>query len=103
MIWAGLILGQIDLGQWAYRPERPLAGAANGPLANLTFSAKDLYGVPGWPLRASSGARLPEVAPSPLITKLLALGATLTGTTHLHEIALGHQRRQSAGAGPQPA
>jgi aspartyl-tRNA(Asn)/glutamyl-tRNA(Gln) amidotransferase subunit A len=76
-------------GAWAYRPSAPLQGAADGPLAGLTFSVKDLYGVPGWPLSGSSRAVLPEVGASPLVARLLALGATLTGKTHLHEVALG--------------
>ncbi|NMO17888.1 amidase [Pyxidicoccus fallax] len=76
-------------GAWAYRPDAPLRGAAHGPLAGLTFSAKDLYGVPGWPLQGSSRAVLPEVADSPLVARLLGLGATLVGKTHLHEVALG--------------
>jgi Asp-tRNA(Asn)/Glu-tRNA(Gln) amidotransferase A subunit family amidase len=74
---------------WAYRPDVPLRGAAKGPLSGLTFSAKDLYGVPGWPLTGSSRALLPEVGDSPLVARLLALGATLLGKTHLHEVALG--------------
>jgi Asp-tRNA(Asn)/Glu-tRNA(Gln) amidotransferase A subunit family amidase len=77
------------LGAWAYRPAAPLQGAAAGPLAGLTFSAKDLYGVPGWPLQGSSRAVLPEVGASPLVARLLELGATLVGKTHLHEVALG--------------
>jgi Asp-tRNA(Asn)/Glu-tRNA(Gln) amidotransferase A subunit family amidase len=76
-------------GAWAYRPDTPLQGAAGGPLTGLTFSAKDLYGVPGWPLGGSSRAVLPEVGDSPLVSRLLALGATLLGKTHLHEVALG--------------
>ncbi|ADV67881.1 amidase [Deinococcus maricopensis] len=76
-------------GAWAYRPATPLRGAPGGPLADLTFSAKDLYGVPGWPLGGSSRAALPAVAPSPLVAHLRALGATLVGKTHLHEVALG--------------
>ncbi|WP_161883231.1 amidase [Deinococcus alpinitundrae] len=76
-------------GAWAYQPPQPLPGAAGGPLSDLTFNVKDLYGVEGWPLRASTQASLPPVVPSPLVTRLLELGATLTGKTHLHEIALG--------------
>ncbi|WP_420595803.1 amidase [Deinococcus sp.] len=91
-----------DLGQWAYRPTQPLSGAAGGPLSGLTFSAKDLYSVPGWPLRASTGARLPDIAPSPLVARLLELGATLTGKTHLHEIALGISGANPAARGRNP-
>ena len=82
-------LAENGLGAWAYRPLVPLEGQAGGPLSGQTFSAKDLYGVADWPLTASTGASLPEVAPSALVARLLALGATLIGKTHLHEIALG--------------
>lgn len=77
------------LGAWAYRPAKPLEGQAGRPLSGLSFSVKDLFGVAGWPLSASTQARLPGVPPSPLVTRLLDLGATLSGKTHLHEIALG--------------
>ena len=76
-------------GAWAYVPPQAVPGAAGGPLSGLNFNVKDLYGVDGWPLSASTQAQLPPVPPSPLVTRLLDLGATLTGKTHLHEIALG--------------
>ncbi len=78
-----------DFGAWSYRPEEVRLGQPDGPLAGLVFSAKDLYQVQGWPLRASTQARLPDLPPSPLVTRLLELGASLKGKTHLHEIALG--------------
>ncbi|MEF2278690.1 amidase [Deinococcus sp. YIM 134068] len=74
---------------WAYRPASPLVGAAGGPLSGLTFSVKDLYGVPGWPLRASTRAPVPDPGESVLVRRLLDLGASAVGKTHLHEIALG--------------
>lgn len=74
---------------WAYRPTSPLPGAPGGPLAGLTFSVKDLYGVPGWPLQASTLAPVPDPGESPLVRRLLELGASAVGKTHLHEIALG--------------
>ncbi|GGR80316.1 amidase [Deinococcus sedimenti] len=74
---------------WAFRPASPLPGAPGGPLSGLTFSVKDLFGVTGWPLRASTRAPVPDPGPSPLVTRLLALGASAVGKTHLHEIALG--------------
>ncbi|WP_052016592.1 amidase [Deinococcus sp. RL] len=74
---------------WAYRPASPRLGAPQGPLAGLTFSVKDLFGVPGWPLRASTRAPLPPVGESVLVRRLLELGAAALGKTHLHEIALG--------------
>lgn len=74
---------------WAYVPGEVLRGAADGPLADLTFSVKDLYGVPGWPLRAGTRAPVPEVSESVLVRRLLDLGASAVGKTHLHEVALG--------------
>ncbi|EYB68193.1 amidase [Deinococcus phoenicis] len=74
---------------WAYLPASPLSGAADGPLCGLTFSVKDLYGVAGWPLRASTRAPVPDLGESVLVRRLLDLGASATGKTHLHEIALG--------------
>ncbi|WP_234009038.1 amidase [Deinococcus sp. NW-56] len=74
---------------WAYRPASPLRGAPDGPLAGLTFSVKDLFGVPGWPLTASTRAPVPEVGESVLVRRLLDLGASAVGKTHLHEVALG--------------
>ncbi|BBN95194.1 amidase [Deinococcus grandis] len=74
---------------WAFRPASPLPGAPDGPLGGLTFSVKDLFGVAGWPLRASTRAPVPDPGVSPLVTRLLALGASAVGKTHLHEIALG--------------
>ncbi|GGO21774.1 amidase [Deinococcus humi] len=74
---------------WAYRPSEALEGAPGGPLAGLTFSVKDLFGVPGWPLTASTRAPVPEVGESVLVRRLLELGASAVGKTHLHEVALG--------------
>ena len=91
-----------QVGIWAYLPDEPLAGASDGPLSGLSFSAKDLYGVPGWPLRASTLAPLPPVKASPLVARLLGLGAELVGKTHLHEIALGITGANPFGAAPNP-
>lgn len=74
---------------WAYHPDEPLSGNPHGPLAGLRFSVKDLFAVPGWPLRASSNAPLPAVEESALVRELLALGASCVGKTELHEIGMG--------------
>ncbi|GGK92342.1 amidase [Deinococcus radiotolerans] len=74
---------------WAFIPASPQPGAPHGPLSGLTFSVKDLFGVAGWPLRASTRAPVPDPGVSPLVERLLALGAAAVGKTHLHEIALG--------------
>lgn len=81
--------GPDPLGVWAHRPSAPLRGRPNGPLSGLSFSAKDLYGVPGWPLRGGTNAALPPVGESVLVRQLLEAGADLVGTTQLHEVALG--------------
>ena len=92
----------VQAGIWAYLPDTPRTGQAGGPLSGLTFSAKDLFGVPGWPTRASTPAPLPPVADSPLVTRLLQLGATLVGKTQLHEIALGITGANPFGGTPNP-
>lgn len=74
---------------WAYLPASPLIGEASGPLWGLNFSVKDLYGVAGWPLTASTRASVPDPGESVLVRRLLDLGASAVGKTHLHEIALG--------------
>ncbi|GGJ72075.1 amidase [Deinococcus aquiradiocola] len=89
-------------GVWAYLPDAPLEGAGGGPLSGLTFNVKDLFGVEGWPLHASTRAPLPPVPQGPLVTRLLALGAALVGKTHLHEIALGISGANAFGGTPNP-
>lgn len=39
---------------WAFVAPEPLKSSLDGPLAGLTFSIKDLFGVPGWPLTGST-------------------------------------------------
>jgi Asp-tRNA(Asn)/Glu-tRNA(Gln) amidotransferase A subunit family amidase len=89
-------------GLWAYLPDEPMAGVPGGPLSGLTFSVKDLFGVDGWPLHASTRAPLPQISESPLVRRLLGLGATLVGKTHLHEIALGITGANAFGGTPNP-
>lgn len=68
-----------------------IAGAADGPLAGLTFGAKDLYdiaghvtgcGNPDW-ARTHPAAALT----APAVHVLLEAGATLAGKTHTDELA----------------
>lgn len=73
-----------------------------GPLAGLTFSVKDLYGVPGWPLSASTRAPVPDPGKSMLVRRLLDLGAAALGKTHLHEIALGITGQNGYGGTTHP-
>jgi len=68
-----------------------VAGASQGPLAGLTFAAKDLYDVVGH----TTGCGNPDWAAShdvathtaSAVQKLLEGGATLLGKTHTDEIA----------------
>ncbi|HRD74714.1 MAG TPA: amidase family protein, partial [Hyphomicrobiaceae bacterium] len=70
-----------------------IAGRAGGPLAGLTFAAKDLFDVAGRP----SGAGNPDFArgrPLPqrhawAVSTLLDAGATLVGKTITDEVSLG--------------
>jgi amidase len=70
-----------------------IAGAPNGPLTGLTFAAKDLFDVAGYP----TGGGNPDWAASyPVPTRhawavqtLLDAGATLIGKTITDEVSLG--------------
>ena len=70
-----------------------IAGAASGPLAGLTFAAKDLFDVAGHP----TGGGNPDWArqhPVPTrhawaVQRLLDTGATLIGKTITDEVSLG--------------
>ena len=67
------------------------AGAASGPLAGLSFAAKDLfdvagtvtgYGNPDW-----AATHAPATRDAMVITQLLQAGATLTGKTKTVDLA----------------
>lgn len=70
-----------------------IAGAASGPLAGLTFAAKDLFDVAGYP----TGGGNPDWARQSklptrhawAVQRLLDAGATLIGKTITDEISLG--------------
>ncbi|HET7341520.1 MAG TPA: amidase [Methylomirabilota bacterium] len=74
-------------------PPMRIAGAAHGPLAGLTFAAKDLFDVAGHP----TGGGNPDWArhhPVPTrhawaVQRLLDAGATLIGKTLTDEVSLG--------------
>src|SRR5688572_10278782 len=70
-----------------------IAGAADGPLAGLTFVAKDLFDVAGYP---TGGGNHDWAAYNPVPTRhawavqtLLDAGATLVGKTITDEVSLG--------------
>jgi amidase len=69
------------------------AGAASGPLAGLSFAAKDLfdvagsvtgYGNPDW-----AATHAPAIRDAVVIAQLLQAGASLTGKTKTVELAYG--------------
>jgi len=74
-------------------PSLRIAGASSGPLAGLTFAAKDLFDVAGHP----TGGGNPDWArqnPVPTrhawaVQRLLDAGATLIGKTVTDEVSLG--------------
>jgi amidase len=78
---------------WVAGPPVRVAGAATGPLAGLTFAAKDLFDVAGHP----TGGGNPDWArahPVPTrhawaVQRLLDAGATLVGKTVTDEVSLG--------------
>ena len=68
-----------------------IAGAEDGPLAGLTFAAKDIYDVADHPTGCGSPDWLathpvPEAHSAPIVA-LLGAGARLVGKTHTDEIA----------------
>lgn len=72
-------------------PAVPVPRASTGPLADLTFAAKDLFDVAGYPtgggnplMLALSGIRSDT---SPTVQRLLDAGARFVGKTHTDELA----------------
>ena len=65
--------------------EEPLWGASDGPLAGLTFMVKDLLAIEGRRVGAGNpdfhDHAVPATDTAPVIAKLLANGASLTGIT----------------------
>ena len=66
-------------------------GEDPGPLAGVTVSVKDLYGVGGLPIRAGTKRELPErwQREGFLVHSLRRLGAVIVGKTHTVELAFG--------------
>jgi amidase len=81
-----------DPGAFVPGPMVHRAGAADGPLAGLTFASKELFDLAGLP----TGAGTPDwarthsaaEADAPVVRTLLAAGATLWGRTISDELAL---------------
>ena len=66
-------------------------GRDPGPLAGVTVSVKDLYGVQGLPIHAGTRRELPErwQREGFLVGALRKLGAVIVGKTHTVELAFG--------------
>lgn len=66
-------------------------GEDPGPLAGVTVSVKDLYGVKGLPVRAGTKRELPLKwrREGFLVRSLRSLGAVIVGKTHTVELAFG--------------
>jgi amidase len=83
----------IRAGAFVAHGELTLAGAAEGPLAGLTFAAKDLFDVAGTKSGWGNPDRLEEapvaVGTASALLPALAAGATLIGKTHTDELASG--------------
>jgi amidase len=83
----------VRAGAFVAHGEVTLAGAAEGPLAGLTFAAKDLFDVAGTRSGWGNPDRLAEapvaLATASALLPALAAGATLIGKTHTDELASG--------------
>ena len=70
-----------------------LAGAAGGPLAGLTFAAKDLFDVAGHVTGAGNpdwlASHPPAARTAPVVQRLVDAGATMIGKTHTDELSRG--------------
>lgn len=80
-------------------PPVPVIGAEAGPLAGLTFAAKDLFDVEGYPTGGGSPTLLAlsgiKTATAPSVRKLLDAGARFVGKTHTDEFAFSLNGRNA--------
>src|SRR6476620_11486282 len=82
-----------DIGAFVPGPRARIDGRAGGPLTGLTFAAKDLFDVAGYPTGAGN-PDWPRGRPVPTrhawaVQRLLDAGATLLGKTVTDEVSLG--------------
>lgn len=72
-------------------PPVEVASAASGPLSGLTFAAKDLFDVAGYPTGGGSPHVLAmsglKTRTAPTVQRLLDAGARFVGKTHTDELA----------------
>lgn len=78
------------LNAYVQAPCPPIPGAAEGPLAGLTFAVKDIYNVRGQRTGGGNPQKLDEAAPAagtaPAVQKLLDAGATLVARAQTDEL-----------------
>jgi len=82
-----------DINAFVPGPRVHIEGRSGGPLAGLTFAAKDLFDVAGYPT-GGGNPDWPKYYPVPTrhswaVERLLDAGATLIGKTITDEVSLG--------------
>ncbi|MEK7231194.1 MAG: amidase [Pseudomonadota bacterium] len=84
------ILDRDTIGAFCRHTHVELAGAASGPLAGLTFGAKDIYDVAGHKTGFGSPDWLATHeaagATAPVVQRVLDAGARMVGKTHTDEL-----------------
>src|SRR5438445_3622587 len=77
---------------WAHATAR-LQGAPAGPLAGLTFAAKDLFDIAGHVTGAGNpdwlALHAPAARTAPVVQRLVDAGADMIGKTHTDELSRG--------------
>jgi amidase len=80
-------------------PDVPVAHAADGPLAGLTFAAKDIFDVAGYKTGCGNPDKTAESIPAsvhaPSVAVLLDAGARFVGKTHTVELAFSLDGRNA--------
>lgn len=70
-----------------------IEGQASGPLAGLTFAAKDLFDIAGHVTGGGNpdwlASHPPAATTAPVVQKLVDAGATMVGKTHTDELSRG--------------
>ena len=79
-------------------PAAAVANAPEGPLAGLTFAAKDLFDVAGYPTGVGSPQMLAmsriKTRTAPIVQSLLDSGARFVGKTITDELAFSMSREE---------
>ena len=88
-------------------PGELLAGASEGPLAGLSFVAKDVFDVAGHRTGAGNPTWLAESKPAmqsaDAVTRVVAAGATCIGKSHTDELAYSLEGRNAHYGSPHNA